>query len=90
MAKPYRKRAVRNFGSAANSVVDVGSKAAVGLFKYVATDHLDMQGAYNRMPDGLGAVAELKYILMQFVIRMAAIAVVGAIMLILIVFLGQL
>ncbi len=93
MASPYRKRSVRNFSSAGNSVAkftgNAVSKTAVGLFKYAATDHLGMADSLSRMPK-MGAWDSLKYALWMFLIRMAAIAITGAILLILIVFLGQL
>ncbi len=89
----FRSLGIRNLKSSGNSVVkftgNAASKATVGVFRYMATDHLGMADSLSRMPK-MGAFDSLKYILMQFVIRVFAIAVVGAILLILIVFLGQL
>ncbi len=54
MASPYRKRAIRNFSSAGNSVVKFTgravSKTAVGLFKWATTDHTGLGEAFSHHP----------------------------------------
>ncbi len=86
MANPASNRhasAMRNLSSAGNSATKFtrrsASNATVATVKWLATDHLDMKGAYSRMPSGMGALYELKYILMQFLIRMVAIAITAVI-----------
>ncbi len=92
MVSPYKKRAMRNFSSAGNSVVkftgNAVRKTAVGLFKYAATDHLDMQGAYERIPPGIGVVETLWQILIQLLVRLVAIAITAVIFLVVILFLA--
>ncbi len=89
----FRSQGIRNLKSAGNSAAkftgNAASKTAVGLFKWAATDHLDMKGAYSRMPK-MGAFDSLKYVLMQFLIRMAAIVITAIIFLVVIVFLASL
>ncbi len=84
---------IRNLKSSGNSAVKftvgAASKATVGVFRYMATDHLGMADSLSRMPK-MGAWESLKYALWMLLIRMAAIAITGAILFILIVFLGQL
>ncbi len=92
MASPYKKRAMRNFSSAGNSVVKFTgravSKTAVGLFKYAATDHLGMADSLSRAPK-MGAFDSLKYALWMFLIRMAAIAITAVIFFVVIVFVAS-
>ncbi len=89
----FRRLGIRNLKSSGNSVVkftgNAASKATVGVFRYMATDHLGMADSLSRMPK-MGAFDSLKYALWMFLIRVAAIAITGAILFILIVFLGQL
>ncbi len=92
MANQYRKRSMRNFSSAGNSVVKftgrAASKATVGVFRYMATDHLGTGDALNRMPK-MGAFDSLKYVLMQFLIRMVAIGITAVIFFVAILFLAS-
>ncbi len=90
----FRSNGIRNLKSSGSTAVKftgrAASKAAVGLFKYAATDHLDMQGAYERIPSGIGVVETLWQILIQFFIRMVAIGITAIIFLVVIVFLASL
>ncbi len=92
-ASSFRSQGIRNLKSAGSSAVRFtgrsAGRAAVGLFKYAATDHLGLAESLRSAPK-MGAFDSLKHVLMQFLIRMFAIAITGVILLILIVFLGQL
>ncbi len=84
----FRSQGIRNLKSSGSSAVkftgNAASKAAVGLFKWAATDHLGM----GKMPP-MGAWDSLKYVLMQFFIRMAAISITAVIFLVVILFLAS-
>jgi hypothetical protein len=58
----------------AKSSIRHGSNAAVGIFKWAATDHSGMSQALDRMPE-MGFIDTIKYTLMHFLI-----AVVGAVL----------
>ncbi len=85
----FRSLGIRNLKSSGNSAakftVGAASKATVGVFRYMATDHLGMADSLSRMPK-MGAFDSLKYVLMQFLIRMAAIGITAIIFLVVIVF----
>ncbi len=89
----FRSLGIRNLKSSGNSAVKftvgAASKATVGVFRYMATDHLGMADSLSRMPK-MGAWASLKYALWMFLIRMAAIAITAVIFFIVILFLASL
>ncbi len=76
MAKPtssFRRLGTRNLKSSGSSAVkftgNAASKATVGVFRYMATDHLGMADSLSRMPK-MGAWESLKDTLWMFLIRM--------------------
>ncbi len=89
----FHRLGIRNLKSSGNSVVkftgNAASKATVGVFRYMATDHLGMADSLSRMPK-MGAFDSLKYVLWMFLIRMAAIAITAAIFFVVILFLASL
>ncbi len=89
MARPFatqgRTRSsqyTRNLQRAGNNLAKATGrateKAAVGVFKWATTDHLGMGKAIINMPK-MGFFASIKYVLMQFLIRLYAIAIMGVI-----------
>ncbi len=68
----FRRLGIRNLKSSGNSAakftVGAASKATVGVFRYMATDHLGMADSVSRMPK-MGAFDSLKYVLWMFLIR---------------------
>ena len=60
-------------------------KAAVGLFRWAATDHSGMGRALNNMPS-MGFLDTLKYILMQFLMVVVGSVISGVLMFLLIAF----
>lgn len=50
MARPYRKRAVRNLQSAGTGAAKLGSRAIVGLSRWVVTDHTGMGTRMRNTP----------------------------------------
>ncbi len=88
----FRSLGIRNLKSSGSSALKftgrAASKATVGVFRYMATDHLGMADSLSRMPK-MGAFDSLKYVLMQFFIRMAAIAITAIIFFVVILFLAS-
>lgn len=60
MARPYRKRAVRNLQSAGTGAAKLGSKAIVGLSRWVVTDHTGMGARMSKMPK-MGFIDSIRY-----------------------------
>ncbi len=62
----FRSPGIRNLKSSGNSALKftgrAASKATVGVFRYMATDHLGMADSLSRMPK-MGALYSLKYAL---------------------------
>ncbi len=89
----FRRLGIRNLKSSGSSAVkftgNAASKATVGVFRYMATDHLGMADSLSRAPK-MGAFDSLKYALMQFLIRMVAIGITAVIFLVVILFLASL
>ncbi len=89
----FRSLGIRNLKSSGNSVVkftgNAASKATVGVFRYMATDHLGMADSLSRMPK-MGAWESLKYTLWMFMVRVAAISITAAIFFVVILFLASL
>ncbi len=89
----FRSNGIRNLKSSGNSVVkftgNAASKATVGVFRYMATDHLGMADSLSRMPK-MGAWESLKYTLWMFMVRVAAISITAAIFFVVILFLASL
>ena len=52
-------------------------KAAVGIARWATTDHTGMGRMLASMPAGMGFVAAVKYIIVQFLIAMVGVAVSG-------------
>jgi len=84
MAKPIRSR-IRHLESAAKSSAPVIEKAAVGLFRWAATDHSGMSRSLANMPN-MGFFRTLEYIIMQFVFAVLGAVLTGAIAYILIAY----
>lgn len=80
MAKRH-SRPMRNVTSAgwtaARFTGRAAEKAAVGLFRWVTTDHSGLGRALDRMPR-MGFVDSVKYVLVHFLIAVVT-AIVGAI-----------
>ncbi len=80
MAKTYSSRGMQNLRSAgwtaAKFTGRATEKAAVGLFRWAATDHTGMSSALEYMPP-MGFLETLKYILMQFLITVAISVLTG-------------
>ncbi len=89
----FRSNGIRNLKSSGSSVakftVGAASKTTVGVFRYMATDHLGMADSLSRMPK-MGAWESLKYALWMFLIRVAAIAITALIFFVVIVFVASL
>ncbi len=89
----FRSQGIRNLKSAGSSAAKFTgravSKTAVGLFKYAATDHLGTGDSLEYMPK-MGAVDTLWQILIQFLIRVAAITITAVIFFVVIVFVASL
>ncbi len=89
----FRRLGIRNLKSAGSSAVKftvgAASKATVGVFRYMATDHLGMADSLSRMPK-MGAFDSLKYTLWMALIRLAAITITAIIFLVVILFLASL
>lgn len=87
MARRQGMRRLHTAGyRAAGYTTRASSKAAVGLFRWAATDHTGMGRALERMPK-MGFVDTLKYILMQFLFAVAA-SILGGIMVFVLVVYG--
>ncbi len=89
----FRSQGIRNLKSSGSSAVkftgNAASKATVGVFRYMATDHLGMADSLSRMPK-MGAWDSLKYTLWMALIKLAAIAITAVIFLVVILFLASL
>ena len=75
-----RNNGMRNLQSAGKSAArfthHVTEKAAVGLFRWMVTDHYGMSRALQNMPL-LGFLDTAKYILMHFLITVAGAVLTG-------------
>ncbi|MGV8900582.1 MAG: hypothetical protein ACOH2B_15285, partial [Burkholderiaceae bacterium] len=82
MARPYRKRAVRNLHSAGTDAAKLGSKAIsksiVGLSKWVVTDHTGMGTTISNMPK-MGFVDSVRYGI-TYLIGYLFISIIGAVL----------
>lgn len=81
MARPYRKRAVRNLQSAGTGAAKLGSKAIVGLSRWVVTDHTGMGTRITKMPNtpGMGFIDSIRYGI-TYLIGYVIIGVAGAVL----------
>lgn len=81
MAPPRRTRIKRNLQAAAsqatNATLNLSSRATVGTFKWLVTDHTGMSQAMSRMPK-MGFWESMKYTLEQFVWSVMA-TLIGAV-----------
>ncbi len=84
----FRSLGIRNLKSSGNSVakftVGAASKTAVGLFKAATGDHLDIKGAFSRIPAGIGFLENLWSIFVIFWIHIFGAIVAGVLMFLLI------
>ena len=89
MARP-NSNGYRNLKSAgmtaANATFRTADKAAVGLFRWAATDHTGFGDALTRMPSGIGFLASVKYTLEHFLISVFCALIGGVLMFVLIAF----
>ena len=83
MANHTRNR--RNFESAAKYSAPVIEKAAVGLFRWMATDHTGTSKALADVPS-MGFFRTLEYILMQLIFGILGAVLTGVIAYVLIVY----
>jgi len=88
MARP-RSQGIRNLQSAAEKTAkftgSTAEKAAVGLFRWMATDHIGNGQAFQHMPTS-GFLDALRYILMELFIGILTAVLTGVFAYLLIVY----
>lgn len=78
-------QAAKFTGKTADKATGAAEKAAVGLFRWVTTDHSGMGKALDNMPS-MGFFNTAKYILNQFLIAVAGTIVTGVLVFVLIAY----
>lgn len=76
MANPYRKRALRNLGSAGMSVAKSADKAAGNFGRWLVTDHTGLGDAFNRMPN-MGFFDTVHYVVVHIIISLVGAVLTG-------------